>query len=65
MGHSALWNLGFRPFYLLASVFSVASVLLWVAQLSGLLDAAYLQGPLWHGTRCCSATRWRWLPAFC
>lgn len=47
-GH-ALWNLGFRPFYLLASVFSASSVLLWVAQYSGLLPAAYLQGPLWHG----------------
>jgi len=49
MGNSALWNLGFRPFYLLASLFGVATVLLWVAQLSGLLDTAYLQGPVWHG----------------
>jgi uncharacterized protein involved in response to NO len=47
-GH-ALWNLGFRPFYLLASVFSASSMLLWVAQYSGYLPAAYLQGPLWHG----------------
>jgi uncharacterized protein involved in response to NO len=46
---SALWNLGFRPFYLLASIFSAASVLLWAAQYSGLLPAAYLQSPLWHG----------------
>jgi uncharacterized protein involved in response to NO len=45
----ALWNLGFRPFYLLASVFSACSVLLWVAQYSGWLPTAYLQGPLWHG----------------
>ena len=45
----ALWNLGFRPFYLLASLFSAASVLLWAAQYSGWLPAAYLQGPLWHG----------------
>ena len=45
----ALWNLGFRPFYLLASLFGVFSVLLWAAQYSGLLPAAYLQGPLWHG----------------
>jgi len=45
----ALWNLGFRPFYLLASVFSAVSVLLWAAQYSGWLPAAYLQGPLWHG----------------
>ncbi|MGE4111267.1 MAG: NnrS family protein [Burkholderiales bacterium] len=47
-GH-ALWQLGFRPFYLLASLFSAASVLLWAAQYSGRLPAAYLQGPLWHG----------------
>ena len=45
----ALWNLGFRPFYLLASLFSAFSVLLWAAQYSGWLPAAYLQGPLWHG----------------
>lgn len=45
----ALWNLGFRPFYLLASLFSASSVLLWTAQYSGWLPAAYLHGPLWHG----------------
>lgn len=49
MAGFALWNLGFRPFYLLASVFSAVSVLLWAAQYSGWLPAAYLQGPLWHG----------------
>ncbi|RPH62371.1 MAG: NnrS family protein [Burkholderiales bacterium] len=45
----ALWQLGFRPFYLLASVFSAASIGLWTLQYSGWLDGAYLQGPLWHG----------------
>lgn len=45
----ALWNLGFRPFYLLASLFSALSVLLWAAQFSGYLPHAYLQGPVWHG----------------
>jgi uncharacterized protein involved in response to NO len=45
----ALWNLGFRPFYLLASLFSAFSVLFWAAQFSGYLPAAYLQGPVWHG----------------
>lgn len=45
----ALWNLGFRPFYLLASIFSAVSVLLWSAQFAGYLPAAYLQGPVWHG----------------
>jgi uncharacterized protein involved in response to NO len=44
-----LWNLGFRPFYLLASLFSAVSVLLWAAQVSGYLSSAYLQGPVWHG----------------
>jgi len=45
----ALWQLGFRPFYLLASIFSALSVLFWAAQFSGLLSSAYLPGPLWHG----------------
>ena len=45
----ALWNLGFRPFYLLAGIFSAVSVLLWMLQYSGWLPFAYLQGPLWHG----------------
>ena len=45
----ALWNLGFRPFFLLASAFSAISVLLWAVQYSGWLPSAYLQGPLWHG----------------
>lgn len=45
----ALFNLGFRPFYLLASLFAAVSVLLWSAQYSGWLPSAYLQGPLWHG----------------
>ena len=45
----ALWNLGFRPFYLLASIFSAISVLLWAAHFSGYFPSAYLQGPVWHG----------------
>ena len=45
----ALWNLGFRPFFLLASLFSAISVLLWAAQFSGYLPFAYLQGAVWHG----------------
>ena len=44
----ALWNLGFRPFYLLASIFSAISMLLWAAQFSGYLPSAYLPGPVWH-----------------
>jgi uncharacterized protein involved in response to NO len=44
----ALWELGFRPFYLLASVFAALSIPLWALQFSGLLTHAYLAGPVWH-----------------
>jgi uncharacterized protein involved in response to NO len=44
----ALWDLGFRPFYLLASVFAALSIALWTLQFSGLLNHAYLAGPVWH-----------------
>jgi len=43
-----LLRLGFRLFYLLASIFAAASVLLWTAQYAGWLEAPYLRGPLWH-----------------
>lgn len=49
VGRFALWQLGFRPFYLLASLFSALSVLLWAAQFFGYLPFAYVPGPLWHG----------------
>ena len=45
----ALWNLGFRPFYLLASGFAALSVLLWVLQYAGYLPAIYVRSPAWHG----------------
>lgn len=44
----ALWQLGFRPFYLVASIFAALSVGLWAAQFVGWLPHAYLRGPLWH-----------------
>lgn len=44
----ALWALGFRPFYLLASIFAAVSIGFWGLQFSGLLGRPYLQGPLWH-----------------
>ena len=31
----ALWNLGFRPFYLLAGLFATLSVPVWMAQYAG------------------------------
>jgi uncharacterized protein involved in response to NO len=43
-----MWELGFRPFYLLASSFAALSIALWALQFSGVLQHAYLQGPLWH-----------------
>jgi uncharacterized protein involved in response to NO len=45
----ALWRLGFRPFYLLASVFACISVALWVLQYTGVLGEPYLRGAAWHG----------------
>ena len=44
----ALWQLGFRPFYLLASAFAALSIALWALQFSGWLSHPYLSGPLWH-----------------
>jgi uncharacterized protein involved in response to NO len=44
----ALWQLGFRPFYLLASLFAALSVPLWALQVSGWIGAPYLPGPMWH-----------------
>jgi uncharacterized protein involved in response to NO len=44
----ALFELGFRPFYLLASVFAALSVPLWSLQFAGWLGRSYLAGPLWH-----------------
>jgi uncharacterized protein involved in response to NO len=44
----ALWQLGFRPFYLLASSFAALSIGLWAAQVAGWLGHPYLSGPLWH-----------------
>lgn len=45
----ALWNLGFRPFYLLASSFAALSILLWICQYTGHLQAFQVRSPSWHG----------------
>lgn len=47
--HFALWNLGFRPFYLVASIFASLSIVLWICQYSGHLPAEFLRSPAWHG----------------
>jgi uncharacterized protein involved in response to NO len=45
----ALWNLGFRPFYLLAGVFATLAVPAWIAQYAGWLGGyTIVDGPLWH-----------------
>lgn len=44
----ALWQLGFRPFYLLASVFAALSIGLWSLQFAGWLGQPYLNGAMWH-----------------
>ncbi len=44
----ALWNLGFRPFYLLASAFASVSILLWVGEYAGVWQSGYLRDPVWH-----------------
>jgi uncharacterized protein involved in response to NO len=45
----ALWNLGFRPFYLLAGLFAALSVPLWMAQYAGWFGGyVIIAGPLWH-----------------
>lgn len=45
----ALWDLGFRPFYLVASTFASLSILLWICQYAGHLAAELLRSPAWHG----------------
>jgi len=45
----ALWNLGFRPLYLLAGLFATLSVPLWMAQYAGWLGGrTIVASPLWH-----------------
>ncbi|HEY9081135.1 NnrS family protein [Magnetovibrio sp.] len=46
----ALFNYGFRPFFLLAGLFGVVSVPLWVGLYSAHIDLNLLAAPyLWHG----------------
>lgn len=44
----ALWDLGFRPFYLVAALLALLSVPLWALQFGGLLGAGGLRGAVWH-----------------
>jgi uncharacterized protein involved in response to NO len=45
----ALWNLGFRPFYLCAGIFSAFAIAWWVMQFTGGIQGGdYLRDSLWH-----------------
>lgn len=44
----ALFSLGFRPFYLLAALFSAASMIAWLAVLEGMEWRGYLPAHAWH-----------------
>ncbi|KAB8058855.1 NnrS family protein [Janthinobacterium sp. FT14W] len=44
----AVWQLGFRPFYLLAAVFAAISIPLWLASYAGLLTGGPQVGLGWH-----------------
>ncbi|MCX7063153.1 MAG: NnrS family protein, partial [Proteobacteria bacterium] len=45
----ALWNLGFRPLFLFAGIFSAISIAAWIAQFAGWSGIHVLvAGPLWH-----------------
>jgi uncharacterized protein involved in response to NO len=43
-----LWRLGFRPFYLGASLYAALSIVVWTLQYVGALRAYALPGPLGH-----------------
>lgn len=44
----ALWQLGFRPFYLLAALQAALAVPLWALQFSGWLPSLHRQAAMWH-----------------
>ncbi|APA68653.1 NnrS family protein [Janthinobacterium sp. 1_2014MBL_MicDiv] len=44
----AVWQLGFRPFYLLAALFAAVSIPLWLASYAGLLQGGLHVGLGWH-----------------
>jgi uncharacterized protein involved in response to NO len=44
----ALWDLGFRPFYLLAALQAALSIPLWALQFSGWVGTPVFRGAVWH-----------------
>lgn len=46
---SPLWSIGFRPLFLLAGMFALLSIAVWVAQFAGWLGSfTYLASAQWH-----------------
>jgi len=46
---SALWSIGFRPFYLFAMLFAIVAISCWVAQFAGWTGShMVIAGPFWH-----------------
>ena len=44
----ALWELGFRPFYLFGAAFASLSIVLWILEYAGWLRVPYLEAPTRH-----------------
>lgn len=45
----SIFQLGFRPFYTVASIFAIVAMFVWLRAFSGLSDTGtYLQGVIWH-----------------
>lgn len=48
-GQRAIWNLGFRPFYLAGAAWAVIAIALWTGQWTGLFQLrGHLVGVAWH-----------------
>lgn len=45
----AVWNLGFRPFYLGAAIYAALSLVLWSLEYAGVIAQVYGRSPLRHG----------------
>lgn len=45
----ALWNLGFRPFYLGAAIYAALSLVPWSLEYAGVIPGVYGRSPLRHG----------------
>ncbi|HEX2529897.1 MAG TPA: NnrS family protein [Burkholderiaceae bacterium] len=48
LANHPLWKLGFRPFYLLGTLFATISIPLWIAQYLGVMRALPNVGLAWH-----------------